>query len=112
MNTNDEQIITWVRKCIQPIGPISVREIMNGHAIYLEGIQFAYVENGRLWIKSDDESDLVFDAAGSDWLKSTRKDGTTVYESYREAPEEALKDPKDLRKWAKQGLATGKRGKL
>lgn len=108
---NEEQLISWVRKCMQPIGPISTRPVMQGHAIYLDGVLFAYVAGEQLWFRTDDESDLVWDAAGSDWLQSAKKDGTAGYEPYRSAPEAAYTDEKDLRKWAKQGMAAGKRGK-
>lgn len=108
---NEEQLISWVRKCMQPIGPIGTRPILQGQAIYLEGVLFAYVAGERLWFRTDDESDLVWDAAGSEWLRGTKKDGSATYEPYRSAPESAYTDEKEMRKWAKQGLAAGRRAK-
>ncbi|RBL88558.1 TfoX/Sxy family protein [Chitinophaga flava] len=111
MIMNDEELISWVRKSMQPIGPISTRPTMEGQAIYLDGMLFAYVAESKLWFRTDDESDLAWDAAGSEWLRRPKKDGTLGYEPYRSAPEGAYTDEKDLRKWAKQGLAAGRRAK-
>ncbi|MCW3467664.1 TfoX/Sxy family protein [Chitinophaga nivalis] len=112
MNMTEEQLLSWIKRAMQPVGKITINAVTEGHHIYCDGVQFALVDKGVIWFKSDDESDLVWDAAGSSTLSNTRKDGTMVYLHYRSAPDDAYDDEKGMRKWAKQGIAAGKRAKM
>ncbi|NSL90377.1 TfoX/Sxy family protein [Chitinophaga solisilvae] len=107
MNKTNDQLTDWIRKGMQPIGPVSVRAMGEGQAVYLENVFFALVKDGRIWFYADEESDLAFDAAGSEWME-----GSHQQQYFRSAPDAAYEDAKDLRKWAKQGMAAGRRTKF
>jgi DNA transformation protein len=111
MNKTEEQLTDWIKKSLQPMGEVTSHAMMDGQTLYCDGILFAFLDKGIIWFKSDDESDMVWDAAGSDSLTSTRKDGTVIHQHYRSAPEDVYEDAKAMRKWAKQGIAAGRRAK-
>lgn len=109
MSKTEEQLIEWIKKSLKPMGEVTSHATTDGKTLYCGGILFAFLDKGMLWFKSDDESDLVWDAAGSDSLTSVRKDGTVVYQYYRSAPEDVYDDEQAMRKCAKQGIAAGRR---
>lgn len=111
MNKTEEQLIDWITKSLRPMGEVTSRATTEGKTLYCDGILFAFLDKGILWFKSDDESDGVWDAAGSDSLTSVRKDGTVVYQYFRSAPEDVYEDERAMRKCAKQGIAAGRRAK-
>ncbi len=106
----DEGLVEWVTEACEPLGAVSMRRMMGGAMLYLDGTVFALVYDGELWIKADAESNAVWDEAGHrDRFTVRFKDGSVDQMNYRRAPSDAYDDPDALREWAGLGLAAGLR---
>jgi len=106
----DEGLVEWVKEGLEPLGTVSMRRMMGGAVLYLDGSVFALVHDGELWIKADAESNAIWDEAGhSERFTVSFKDGTVDSMNYRRAPSETYDDADALREWAGLGIAAGLR---
>jgi len=92
----DEGLAAWVEEALEPMGRVSMRKMMGGATLYLDGnnrvssaphcsalsegqggpIIFAIVDGGELWLKADAETDAIWDTEGCEKFSVTFKDGT------------------------------------
>jgi len=105
----DQGLIDWVEEAMTPLGAVTMRKMMGGATLYLDGSIFAIAVDDQLWIKADAESDAVWDAVGRERFTVTFKDGTIDAMNYRRAPEDVYDDADALREWAALGVAAGRR---
>ena len=99
----DEGLYAWVQEALEPLGKVSMRKMMGGATLYLDGTIFAILDEGELWLKADDETNAIWDAEGCGRFSVTFKDGKVDTMNYRRAPTEIYDDAEALQRWA--GLA-------
>jgi len=105
----DEGLIAWVQEALEPIGTVTMRKMMGGATLYLDGITFAIVADDQLWFKSDADADAIWDEAGCARFTYAFKDGRVGSMNYRRAPDEAHDDAEAMQRWARLGVAAGVR---
>lgn len=88
---------------LSPLGPVRVRRMFGGQGVYVDGLFVAIIDDGQLFLKSDDVNRARFDAAGCAHF-TFPKDGEDVITSYRRPPEEALESPPLMLPWARLAL--------
>ncbi|RTL39424.1 MAG: TfoX family protein [Burkholderiales bacterium] len=88
---------------LSPLGPVRVRRMFGGQGLYIDGLFVAIIDDGQLFLKSDDVNRTRFDAAGCAHF-TFPKDGEDVITSYRRPPEEALESPPLMLPWARLAL--------
>jgi DNA transformation protein len=109
----DEGLYAWVEEALEPMGSLSLRKMMGGATLYLDGGIFAIMVDGELWLKADEESNPVWDEAGcTERFAVTFKDGTVDRMNYRRPPNDVYDDAEELRRWAQVALAAGLRRPL
>ena len=101
----DEGLYAWVQEALEPIGAVTMRKMMGGATLYLDGTVFAILDEGELWFKSDAEVDAVWDSEGCE--RFTYPGGTM---NYRRAPLDVYDDPEAMQRWASLALEAGLRG--
>jgi DNA transformation protein and related proteins len=89
--------------------------MFGGAGIYREGLMFALVFDGAIFLKVDDASIPDFEREGSrpfvyTRAKSPGKIGRASL-SYWRLPERLYDDPEDLARWAERALAIARRKK-
>ena len=87
---------------------LSVRRLFGGVGVYSDGFVFALGAFDEIWIKADDETQPLFEEAGSrrfTYRGKTRQ----VQLPYWSLPDAALDDPDEALKWARLGLAASGR---
>lgn len=67
----DEGLYAWVQEALEPVGRVTMRRMMGGATLYLDGTIFAILDEGELWFKSDAEADAVWDEQGCDKFSVT-----------------------------------------
>ena len=98
----DEGLYTWVEESLEPMGRVSLRKMMGGATLYLDGAIFGIMDDGELWFKADEESNAVWDEAGcTERFSVTFKDCTVDRLNFRRAPPDVYDDPDELRRWAR-----------
>ena len=73
--------------------------MFGGAGIYRDGLMFALVADGEVYLKCDEETAARFGEAGCRPFLY-EKNGKTVEMSYRSLPDEAADDPEFLTFWA------------
>jgi DNA transformation protein and related proteins len=106
----DEGLYAWVEEALEPLGRLSMRRMMGGATLYLDGTIFAIMDEGELWLKADAESDAVWDAEGCERFSVTFKDGKVDTMNYRRAPSDVYDDAEALQRWAGLAAQAGLRG--
>ena len=105
----DEGLYAWVEEALEPIGRVSMRKMMGAAVLYLDGIVFAVLDDSELWLKSDAESDALWDEAGCERFTFTGKDGRIEMMNYRRAPSEVHDDAEAQQRWASVAVEAGRR---
>jgi len=106
----DEGLLAWVEESLEPVGRVSMRKMMGGATLYLDGTIFAILVDGEIWLKSDAEADAIWDAQGCERFSVTFKDGRVDTMNYRRAPTDVYDDPDAMRTWAALAVEAGMRG--
>ena len=99
----------FIRELFAPFGPVTVRRMFGGAGIWAEGLMFALVFDGAIFLKVDEASIPDFKREGSrpfvyTRAKSPGKVGRASL-SYWRLPERLYDDPDELALWAARALA-------
>jgi DNA transformation protein and related proteins len=105
----DEGLYAWVEEALEPLGRVTLRKMMGGATLYLDGTVFAIMDEGELWLKADEETNAMWDAAGCERFSVTFKDGRVDTMNYRRAPSDVYDDAEELQRWAALALEAGLR---
>src|SRR6478609_1655271 len=105
MTSIDREAIT---EMFSAFGPVVVKSMFGGAGIYADGIFFALVDDGVIYLKADDETRPRFEDEG---CKQFVYQGKTreVAMSYWRMPERLYDDPEELAQWARLALAAAHR---
>jgi DNA transformation protein and related proteins len=104
----DQGLAAWVEECLEPVGKVTMRTMMGGATLYLDGVVFAILADGELWFKADKVSDAEWDAAGAERF-TFEMGGKTGSMNYRRAPLDVHDDPDAMRRWAALAVEAGAR---
>ena len=106
----DEGLYAWVEEALEPMGRVSLRKMMGGATLYLDGTIFAIMVDGELWFKADDETNAIWDEAGcGERFSVTFKDGTVDRMNYRRAPTDVYDDSEEMQRWVQLAVEAGRR---
>jgi DNA transformation protein len=105
----DEGLYAWVQEALEPMGRVSMRKMMGGATLYLDGTVFAILIDDGIWLKSDAEADAIWDSEGCEKFSFTFRDGKVDVMNYRRAPLDVYDDPDAMRRWATLAHEAGMR---
>jgi DNA transformation protein len=106
----DAGLVEWVREALEPLGTVTMRRMMGGATLYLDGTIFAIVAEDEIWFKADAESNALWDEAGhTERFTVTFATGMVDTMNYRRAPTDVYDDADAMREWAALGIAAGQR---
>jgi DNA transformation protein len=93
-------------------GPVSVRRMFGGAGIYADGVMFALVSDGVIYLKADAQNVAAFEREGLAPFTYATSSGKRGVMSYRRMPERLYDDPDELASWARDALAAARRGRV
>jgi DNA transformation protein len=103
----------FIRELFAPFGPVTVKRLFGGAGISSDGLTFALVFDGAIFLKVDDASIPDFEREGSAPFVYTRaKSKGRVGKaslSYWRLPERLYDDPDELAVWAAFAVAERKK---
>ena len=105
----DEGLYAWVEEALALLGRVTMRKMMGGATLYLDGTVFAILDEGEIWFKADADSDAVWDAQGCERFSITFKDGRVDTMNYRRAPLDVYDDAEAMQRWSALALEAGLR---
>jgi DNA transformation protein len=106
----DEGLYAWVQEALEPVGAVTMRKMMGGATLYLDGTIFAILDDDQIWFKSDAETDAIWDGEGCERFSMTFKDGRVDTMNYRRGPGDVYDGPDAMLKWARLAHGAGLRG--
>jgi DNA transformation protein len=105
----DEGLVAWAQEALAPLGSVSMRKMMGGATLYLDGTVFAILDEDQIWFKADKHSDAAWDAEGCERFTVEFGNGKTGTMNYRRAPLDVYDDPEAMQRWARLALEAGRR---
>jgi len=105
----DEGLYAWVDEAMEPMGRLSMRKMMGGATLYLDGTIFAIMVDGELWLKSDAEADAFWDQVSPERFTVAFKDGSVDQMNYRRAPSDVYDDAEEMQRWVSVSVEAGRR---
>ena len=94
----------WVREHFAALGPLEIKRMFGGASVYANGLNFALLDDGVVWLKADEDNAPVLQAAGARQFTYPTKDGTEMAMAYWSLPESALDDPDEAVDWARRSI--------
>lgn len=86
-----------------PLGAIRVRRMFGGGGIYCDGVMFALIAEGVIYLKADARTQAHFDAEGLGPFVYQGK-AKPVAMSYWRMPERLLDDPDEALEWGRAAV--------
>lgn len=103
--------VEFVLEVLSAWRPVIARRMFGGHGLYHAGLMFGLVSDGTIYLKVDEESRGLFEAAGLSPFVYEAK-GRRVALSYHRAPDAMLDEPELAREWAERGWQAALRAHL
>ncbi len=93
----------WVREHFARLGPIEIKRMFGAGAVYADGLIFALLDDGVVWLKADEtKAPLLVEAGARQFSYSTKTGEMTM--AYWSLPEPAMDDPDQAVAWARQAI--------
>ena len=108
MNTANEALAEWLGEALEPLGVPRFKKMFGGIGVYLDGLFFALLAGGELWLKADADNTQAFEAQGSP-LFTYDFNGKVGTMNYRRAPEDCIDDGEALRDWVMLAVGAAQR---
>jgi DNA transformation protein len=105
----DEGLLAWVEEALAPLGAVTMRRMMGGATLYLDGTVFALLDDDHIWFKADKHSDPLWDAQGCERFPVDFGNGKPGTLNYRRGPLDVYDDAEAMQRWARLGLEAGLR---
>ena len=102
---NDSGLVDHCLELLSPLGSTSTKRMFSGNALYIDGLCVALIIRDTLYLKVDDASRPLFEAARCKPFTYETKSGERSALSYYTAPEEAMESPHEMTPWARRALA-------
>jgi DNA transformation protein len=98
--TEAREFATHVVDLLEPFGPCEARRMFGGFGIFHQGLMFALIAGGNLYLKADDKNRERFLAEDCEQFSYYKQD-RQYHLSYYLAPEAFFEDPKACLEWAR-----------
>lgn len=93
-------------------GPITLRRMFGGYGVSADGVNFALVLRGAIYLRADEATVPRFASEGSQPFQYQAQGKTRVIASYWRLPERLYDDPDELADWARAAQAAAERAAL
>ncbi|NNC89051.1 MAG: TfoX/Sxy family protein [Akkermansiaceae bacterium] len=110
--SSEADLVAHLIENLEALRGVTAKRMFGGHGIFKDGLMFALVADGIVFLKVDDQNAPEFEALDLEPFTFTRKKtGKTSTMSYRRCPDTALERPDELLRWARSAHAAAKRAK-
>jgi DNA transformation protein len=98
-----------IRELFSAFGPVEVRRLFGGAGIFADGMMFALISRGVIYLKTDAQNAPAFEREALEPFTYATKAGRRGVMSYRRIPDRLYDDPDELASWAHAALAAAGR---
>ncbi len=93
-------------------GPVTLRRMFSGYGVSRDGINFALVLRGAIYLRSDERTIPQFEAEGARPFQYTARGKTVTLGSYWQLPERLYDDVDELAAWARDAFEAARRAQI
>ncbi|WP_371421644.1 TfoX/Sxy family protein [Tardiphaga sp.] len=93
-------------------GPVTIRRMFSGFGVSADGINFALVLRGAIYLRADENSIPRFESEGSQCFQYEMRGKLRMVGSYWRLPERLYDDPDEVTEWARGAHAAAIRASL
>lgn len=93
-------------------GPVAIRRMFSGFGVSADGINFALVLRGAIYLRADEQTVPRFEAEGSKPFQYEMQGKLRMIASYWQLPERLYDDPNEVTEWARAAYAAAERAAL
>jgi DNA transformation protein len=93
-------------------GPVTIRRMFSGYGVSADGINFALVLRGAIYLRADEQSIPRFETEGSRPFQYEAQGKVRMIGSYWQLPERLYDDPDEVTEWARAAHAAAGRAAL
>jgi DNA transformation protein len=101
MGARDPDFEAWVSEHFAALGPLEIKRMFGGAGVYCQGIIFALLDDGVVWLKGDETNVPALEAAGARQFTYPGKDEVEMKLGYWSLPDSATDDPDEAADWAR-----------
>ena len=105
---DDSELIRHLLELMQTLGPVEARRMFGGHGLFVDGLMFAMVASGELYLKVDQQTLFDYEDLGLQPFTYLRG-GKTCALSYYQAPEDLFEDQQQMRYWGNRAIEVAMR---
>ena len=98
------EFLAEIRDLFAPMGEITTRKMFGGGGIYCDGLIFAIADDGRIYVKGDQDNISEFEDAGMEPFSYINHDGQRMEMKYYQLPLKAHTDSGLACEWGQKGL--------
>ncbi len=99
----------WVEEHLAALGPLTIKRMFGGAAVYADGLTFALLDDGIVWLKADEINEPGLRQAGARQFTYPARDGREMTMAYWSLPDTAVDDPEEAVRWAREAIAAALR---
>ncbi len=99
----------WVREHFADLGPLQIKPMFGAAAVYADGLIWALLDDGLVWLKTDADNEAALRDAGSRQFTFPMKDGREMTMAYWSLPDTAADDSDEAVTWARASIAAARR---
>jgi len=99
------EFATYVADMFALLGPVRMGRLFSGYGYKLDGVQFAMILRGTLYLRVDAELEAELSALGSQPFGYQTKQRSMTIRSYWAVPEDRLDDTDLVLAWARRAIA-------
>ena len=105
MRTNkDESFRDYILDQLGGLSSVSSRSMFGGHGLYQGPAFFGILSKGRLYFKTDKQTQALYQERG---MKPFQPNAKQTLKNYYEVPAEILEDSDQLSEWAQHAIRAG-----
>jgi DNA transformation protein len=104
-----DRFVEFTIEQLAPLGAITARAMMGGWCLYCDGVVFALIASGVLYLKGDAVNIPQFKARGLRPFQPFPDKESMM--KYFQAPPEIFEDPEAMRTWVGGAVEAGRRAK-
>ncbi len=90
-------------------GPVTLRRMFSGYGVSRDGINFALVLRGAIYLRADERTIPRFETEGAKPFQYTARGKTVTLGSYWQLPERLYDDVDELAAWARDAFEAARR---
>ena len=103
MSANDS-IVALLKDILAPLGGFQARRMFGGLGLYLDGVFFAILNDGELYVRVSDRSRPDYKAEGMKPFTYATKQGEKAIDSYWRVPERLFDEPDEMIPWVRASV--------